>query len=209
MLSILSLPVFNRLLGPESWARDCLREFSGQSFRLKVGQQNVLHLSVNADGLFAAGDPTSEETVVVRLPSDAAARWFIDRSALISVATISGSADFAETLAFVFRNLRWDPADDLSRLVGDVVTRRMLQLATHLGRFHIQAARRLARGVADFLTEELAGIASRRDLERHLQEIDTLRDDVARLQKRIERCERLAVSRQTLLKPMTDRQEKS
>ncbi len=205
MLSILSLPLLNRLLTPEAWARDRLRAYAGQSFRLKVGQYNLLHLSITADGCFASGDPASEETVVVRLPNDAAARWLVDRSALISAATISGSADFAETLAFVFRNLRWDPSDDLARLVGDVIARRTLQLATHFGRFHLQVAQRLARSLAEFISEEPDGIASRRDLDRYFLEIDTLRDDVARLQKRIERCERLAVNRPTAAGPVTGR----
>lgn len=208
MLSALSIPLLNRLLTPEDWARNRLRAYAGQSFRLKVGDRNMLRVTVTADGFFASGDPTSEETVVVRLPDDAVARWFIDRAALISVATISGSADFAETLAFVFRNLRWDLTHDLAQLVGDVFARRATQLVTQLARFHMQSAKRLARNVTEFLTEEQTGIASHRDLDRHFQEIDTLRDDVARLQKRIEHYERLAISQQAVAKQSANRLEK-
>lgn len=197
MLSTLSVPLLNRVLAPEVWARDRLRPFAGQIAGLMVADRTLLRVKVTAVGLFAAADHESEATVIVSLPTDALAQGMIDRTALFSAAKISGSADFAETLAFVFRNFRWDLSDGLSLLVGDIVARRLLQWSSQFGRFHASAAQRLTQGLAAYLTEEQPIIASRRDLDHHCREVDTLRDDVARLQKRIERLERVPGSRRS------------
>jgi ubiquinone biosynthesis protein UbiJ len=41
--------------------------------------------------------------------------------------------------------------------------------------------------VAEYLTEEETAIARRRDIERFCAEVDALRDDLARCEKRLER----------------------
>jgi hypothetical protein len=78
-----------------------------------------------------------------RLPDDAPLIR-ADRSAsLFSAATISGSADLAETLGFVFRNLRWDIEHDLSRVLGDIVPGEPAA-GKGLAQWQLAAARNLA-----------------------------------------------------------------
>ncbi|HMW17628.1 MAG TPA: hypothetical protein PKN13_05320 [Accumulibacter sp.] len=190
MLSTVFVPLLNRFLTPEDWARGRLRPFVGQVAELAIGDRRVLRVEVTADGLFTMAQPEGVASVIINLPADALAQGLVDRTALFSAAKISGSADFAETLAFVFRNFRWDITDGLSLLVGDIVARRLGQWAGQFGRFHLAGAQRLTQGLVAYLTEEQPIIASHRDLEHYYRQVDGLRDDVARLQKKIERLER-------------------
>lgn len=58
--------------------------------------------------------------VSITLPADAPLRALTDRPALMASAQISGSAEFAECLGFIRRNLHWDVEADVSTLVGDI-----------------------------------------------------------------------------------------
>jgi ubiquinone biosynthesis protein UbiJ len=189
MLAKAALALVNHLLTSEPWARRRLVSFAGRSARLQFGADAAWLLRINESGLFEIAEPGTPATVSIGLPADAPARALIDSASIFSSATISGSADLAETLGFVVRNLRWDAEHDLSRLLGDVVARRGLRLARDLTRWQIDGVRKLALGVAEYLTEEDAAIARRRDIESFCAEVDALRDDLARFEKRLGRAE--------------------
>lgn len=189
MLARSAIACVNHLLNGEPWARERLLAFSGRSARLQFGSNRSLLVKISENGLLESAEDDTPADVSIGLPDDAPARALIDTASLFSSATISGSADLAETLGFVFRNLRWDFEHDLSQLLGDVVARRGLQLAMRVARWQLLSARNLAFGVAEYLTEEDATIARRPDVERFCLEVDALRDDLARFEKRLTRAE--------------------
>ncbi len=189
MLARPALALVNHLLTSEPWARQRLVSFAGRTARLQFGGGAAWLVRISDAGLFEMAEPGTPATVSIGLPDDAPARALIDSASLSSLATISGSADLAETLGFVARNLRWDVEHDLSRLLGDVLARRGLQLARNLAGWQIHGVRNLALGVAEYLTEEDAAIARRRDIESFCAEVDVLRDDLARFEKRLGRAE--------------------
>lgn len=184
-----ALALVNHLLTSEPWARERLVSFAGRTACLEVGSNAAWLLRISEAGLLESAAPGTPAAVSIGLPEDAPARALVDSASLFSSATISGSADFAETLGFVFRNLRWDVEQDLSALFGDIVARRGLQLAKDLARWQFQGARRLALGVAEYLTEEEAVIVRRRDVDSFCAAVDALRDDLARFEKRLDRAE--------------------
>ena len=98
---------------------------------------------------------------------------------------IEGSAELAETLGFVIRNLRWDIEEDLSRLVGDIAAHRIATGARELASWQRQATRNLAENLAEYFTQEQPLIARRDAITGFSGDVDRLRDDVARLEKRV------------------------
>jgi ubiquinone biosynthesis protein UbiJ len=189
MLTSSALAFTNHLLAGEDWARDRLAGFAGKTASLQLGSQMSVWVRISETGLLERTVAESPPTVSIQLPADAPVRALSDRASLFASATIAGSAELAETLGFVFRNLRWDAEHDLSQLVGDVLARRGLQLAARLARWQVSGARNLALGVAEYLTEEAPAITRRRDVERFCSEVDALRDDLARCEKRLARAE--------------------
>lgn len=184
-----ALGFVNYLLTAEPWARGRLLGFAGKIARLPFGNGAVLQVRISESGLLDEDTTGVEATVSIVLPNDAMIRVLTDPPSLFSAATISGSADLAETLGFVFRNLRWDIEHDLSRVTGDIAAHRILQVAKGLLQWQWRAAGNLALGMTEYLTEEEHAIARRGDVEQFCSEVDTLRDDCARVEKRLLRLE--------------------
>lgn len=193
MIAAAGLRLVNRLLGAERWASARLAPFAGQVARIEYRSWSIA-VVVDGDGLLSEGGKDAAALVTLRLPDDAPARLLGDRESLFGAARISGSADFAEALAFVARNLRWDVEDDLAQLLGasplaDIAARRLLAGGRLFGAWQRDAAQRGARNLSEYLLFERPTITAREDLRSFCAEVDHLRDDCARLEKRLQRIE--------------------
>jgi ubiquinone biosynthesis protein UbiJ len=101
-------------------------------------------------------------------------------------AVVGGDGALAREILYVAQNLKWDAEEDLSRVVGDVVAHRMVSAAGQLRRWQRDSARNMSNAMAAYWTNESQLIAPKQEVERFVRDVDTLRDDVARLEKRIE-----------------------
>ena len=180
------VPLLNHLLEREDWARQRLKPYSAQTAHIEGGPLQ-LTMTVDELGAFRPGKPEEVAAVTITLPSDAPFRMLADPSSIFGAARITGAANFAETLAFVFRNLRWDYEADLAGIIGDIPAHRVSRLLAEGVAWQRSAARRLGLNAAEFATEESGLVTSARDLARFGQDVDQLRDDAARLEKRISR----------------------
>lgn len=186
MFASTTLRLANHLLNGEAWARTRLQTFAGQTARLEFGAL-VVPLAISAAGLFESGDSNAAAAVTIRLPGDAPLRMLTGQQSLFSSARIAGAADLAETLGFVFRNLRWDAEDDLSRLVGDVAAHRLVHGGKRIAAWHLQTAKNVALNIAEYLTEEDRSVTRRADVTGFCAAVDSLHEDCARVEKRLER----------------------
>jgi ubiquinone biosynthesis protein UbiJ len=176
----------NHLIRAESWAQARLVGHSGAQIRMDAGPFN-LSLGIDQQGLFHAGDKRGEPDVRISLPSDMPFRLLGGRDSLFSSVRLGGSADIAESLAFVLRNLRWDAEADLAQVLGDIPARRLALLAASLAQAMQNALGRGAANFAEYAVEESGLLAASRDLNAFGSGVNQLRDDVARLEKRISR----------------------
>lgn len=188
MLTGTALKFVNHVLIGTTWARTRLKPFAGLSARFSFGPFAV-PVTVSDVGLFTASEQNTTAAVCIQLPANAPLRALTDRPSLFAAAQISGSAEFAEALGFVFRNLRWEAEDDLSRLVGDVAAHRLLQGGRRFGQWQLQRAKNLALNVAEYLTEEIPVIARHTDIEHFCSAVDVVRNDCTRLEKRLQKLE--------------------
>lgn len=180
----LIVPVLNHLIQKESWAKERLQPFSGAQLKISAGSIRI-QLSIDEHGMFALGNDAKTADVVLTLPSDAPAKLLVDRNALFSSVKLSGSADLAESLAFVFRNLSWDIEEDFASVLGDIPARRLAIAGAQLGNQLQNGVKRITENIAEFATEDSKLVAPKREIYAFCQSIDQLRDDAARLEKRI------------------------
>jgi ubiquinone biosynthesis protein UbiJ len=191
MLSSLFLSATNHLLAQAGWARQRLQAHAGRTARLELASVAEIDFSVSAEGQLAEwhGEDAPEvclRLAVAELPQLLAGGM---ETAMRHV-RIEGNAEFAEALGFVFRHLRWDAEEDLSRVFGDIAAHR---LADGGRRFAAEGRRSLERAsgsVAEYLTEEAPLLVPRKALPEFAHEVVALRDAVARLDKRIARIEK-------------------
>ena len=180
----LALPALNHVLAGSNWARSRLQPYAGQGFRVEGGPWPV-EFVVTPDGFFVEAPPHSTPAVTIALGEGLLGDLLSDPQRALASARLSGAANFAETLAFVFRNLRWDYEADLADIVGDIPARRLARLLASGLEQQRRALGNLGANVAEYLTEEGRMVTPQREVRDFAAAVDTLRDDVARLEKRI------------------------
>lgn len=197
MLIDAALGFLNHLLSDEDWARERLKPFAGQTVRLELGVQHF-PLDITAGGYFSRADTRANANVCLTLPADTLMRVLTDRPSLLAATQISGSADLAECLGFVFRNLSWDVENDLSPLVGDIAARRLVAGGRQLFQWQRQQAQNLARNLAEYFTEESPSLARRQDIAALSTDVNHLLEPLTRVEQRIATLESQALKDTTL-----------
>lgn len=184
------LAAFNHLLVQSPWARERLRPFAGRTARFTLPPL-AGGFSIDADGgVTAPPDEADAADVTVTLPAAAPLLALQGMEVLMRGVRLEGAVDLAEALGFVLKHLRWDAEEDLSRLVGDIAAHRIVGGAQQFIAWQQDAAKKLAGNLAEYFTEEQPLIARRDQVAMFAAEVNALRDDVARLEKRIARLAR-------------------
>ena len=194
MLLPIALRAINHVLKGEDWALKRLRAFAGQSLRLELGRFQA-PVRIDDKGLLVA-QPASDSpapvqpTVVITLPEDTPARLLLDPASLVGLMTISGSAELADHLNFIFKNLRWDAEHDLARVVGDIAARRLVKGGKQLLRWQTAQMSNAASNVVEFFTNEQATLVQRDEMSEFAASVATTRTALADLESRIATLER-------------------
>ena len=100
---------------------------------------------------------------------------------------IEGDAQSMLELKALFSAIDFDPEEQLAQVMGDTLARKTANGFRSLGRWAEDVADSGAAGIAETLVEETRLLASRPRADRFIDNVETLRDDFARLQQRIER----------------------
>ena len=177
------IAALNHLLDAAPWARDRLVPFAGKKATFVMSPLR-LSVQVQVGGLFVAADGEAAD-VDITLPLDPLL-GMQGKDALMRQARVSGSADFADALRFVLQNLRWDFEEDLSRFVGDIAAHRIAETVSVVGLWQRRAAQSAAENLVHYLRDERPSLVMPRDARMFVDAVDHLRDDLARLEKRIE-----------------------
>jgi len=182
----------NHLLGAEAWARDKLKPYAGQCVEFRALPLPALRLDILDSGLLADAAPDAAPDLVVTIGSGALPAMARGADALMREIGIQGSADLASTVQYLFRHLRWDFEEDLSRIFGDVLAHRMVEQGRRFAAWNREAAEKLAQNLAEYWIEEQPLLARPADVRQFLAGVDQLRDDLARIEKRIEALTRMS-----------------
>lgn len=192
-LSAPALAAVNHLLGQAAWAREKLRAFAGQCVRVEwsppVLAAASLVFEITPDGLLATPGAGADSVAAVSivLPAGAPLLVLQGQEALLRATRISGSAEFAETLGYVLRHLRWDVEEDLARVVGDIAAHRLVGGATAFAAWQRDKLTALAENLGEYLTEERPAIVRRPASADFAATVTATQADVERLEQRLRR----------------------
>lgn len=184
-----ALGALNRMLAREQWARVRLAPFAGRVARFEA-PPFAFALRIDEGGVFADA-ARLEPAVTVGADLAALPLALGDPQAMMRNVSLKGDADFAQALAFVLQNLRPEPEEELSRFVGDVAAQRIVGFLRSSASHWRELAERMLENSAHYLVTENPMIVGRDEVSEFNAEVARLRDDVARLEKRVELRERL------------------
>ena len=177
--------VVNHLLRGAAWARAELKAHAGKTARFELFPAGF-SLTVLDSGEVSAAGVDAVAAVTLRLTPGLMLRLAARDESAWQEVDAAGDTDFAATINQLARNLRWDVEEDLSRVFGDIAAHRMVETGRVFRRWGNQSAEGVARSFTEYWTEEQPVIVAPRELDEFNRDVDTLRDDAARLEKRVE-----------------------
>jgi ubiquinone biosynthesis protein UbiJ len=102
---------------------------------------------------------------------------------------VSGDMEVAEKFKAVFAQLNIDWEEQLSQVTGDVIAHQVGSFVRALCEWARQSSSTLQKDITEYMQEETRLLPTRVELEDFFAAVDVLRNDVDRLQARIERLQ--------------------
>lgn len=181
--------VLNRGLPRSPRARELCRELQGHRVGIEVtgfarwvveSNGDTLHLtrdSTAASEAELAGGPLSLMALMGSAPEDILQRGDVQ---------IRGDAELAQKFRELALLLRPDMEEELSQLVGDVPAHTLGRFARGVFGWSEKAASTTVRNIAEYLAHEKQHLVPRAEGDQLLRGVDTLREDVDRLEARLD-----------------------
>lgn len=190
MFAQLTVATLNHLLTQSGWALQRLARFSGKTIRFNIAPFSFACL-IQDDGMLreAATDVSADASCTI-LPSLPPRLVLHDEAAFKQIES-SGDAMLLTEIFFLARNLRWDVAEDLSRITGDIAAERFVQFVQAKQQQVRDTALNLSQALAEYWTEERPLLAKPQQLAAFAQEVNGLHDDVAQLEQRIQQLSKV------------------
>lgn len=176
----------NHLLAQETWARAKLMPHAGKIAVLDGGVL-AMRLKVTSDGMLEAATADEAPTVTIRMQLSDLPLIMQNRERAFSYVKVEGDADFANTISQLSQSLRWEAEDDLSKVVGDIAATRIVAGAHSALNTAKSLHQSVSENVAEYFLEENPMLIRPQAVSDFTGEVTKLRDDVARLAKRIEK----------------------
>ena len=171
-----------------NWSRPYLMPFAGKmvQFDFVLAKAN---LQILEDGSLAiAGDSFSNSgaspDATIHVPPSLAMRLLAKDEAAKMFIKIDGDTHLATEFSKVLQNMRWDIEEDLSHLTGDIAAFKIGEFSKNAFTEMRQQSINAAEMLSEFWQEEKPILAKKRHVEQFNADVDTLKSDVARFEKR-------------------------
>ncbi|MEO7622986.1 MAG: hypothetical protein ABIS30_07945 [Gallionella sp.] len=176
----------NHLLTQNNWACQRLARFAGKTARFDIAPFSFGYTILDNGLLCNAEEHAGTDALCVIAPSLLPRLLLKDKQAHAEIHS-EGNAELLAEIFFLSRNLHWDVAEDLSGLTGDIAAERIVQTMQNVHEQLQGAVISLSKSSAEYWTAERPLLSSAQQVSRFIQQVDTVRDDVARLEQRIGR----------------------
>ena len=185
--------ILNRNIAESTPAKDLCARLSGSVIAVRVRDTALAAYFVIADDALELVTSTSEDPDVVitgslitlaRMAGDSGEAAVRDGSL-----DLTGDARMANHFQQLLLHAKPDIEEELSGVVGDVAAHRLGALVRGLGRWGRDARSTMGDNVREYLQEESRDAPSRYEVERFAADVGTLRDDVDRIEARLNRLQ--------------------
>lgn len=167
-----------------NWSRKHLMPFAG-----KVVQFNVVPIRAKfiilEDGSLGVPPDHAIADAIIHIPPSLALRLMAsDDSAKMQI-KIDGDTQLASEVSKVLQYIRWDIEDDLSKAVGDIPANKFISFAKESTQVLKKQSINLAEMLKEYWQEEKPVLAKQWQINQFNANVDNLRSDVNRLEKRL------------------------
>ncbi|MDR2195216.1 MAG: hypothetical protein LBE50_01250 [Gallionellaceae bacterium] len=185
MLARPTLALLNHLLAQNSWALSRLGHFAGRTVRFNLAPFSFT-CAVQQDGLLHEAASDAADATFTISPSLLPRLALQDDAAYAQIES-SGDPLLIEAILFIARHVRWDAAEDLSRVTGDVAAERIVGFVADTNRQVRDGARNVSQALTEYWTEERPLLATPSQIEGFAREVESLHEALERLEQRVNR----------------------
>jgi ubiquinone biosynthesis protein UbiJ len=194
-VSLISAPVtqilcwvLNHLLDQQPTSQSRMQKESGKTLVLVIAPVK-LKFWVNEQGHFQpiALNQSADDSVDTQITLE----WadligsVSKPSAVSRKAVIEGNMNFAQTVSIVINDLSWDSERDLAQIVGDEQAVWIMNALSALGTNARDVLQRFKSSLHEYVVYEQSMTPTEEEFNSFCCEISQLRDDLARLEKRL------------------------
>lgn len=190
MLKQFATRLLQHLLSQNTWAFVALQPFAGKSVQFNITPITTTLVVLENGSLALAGTSNNADATVTIPPSVALRLLAKDDSARMLI-NIEGDTHLAAELSKVLQAISWDYEEDLSKLTGDITANKIGQWGRDTTAGLKKQSINIAEMVSEYWQEEVPTIAKKRHIEQFINEVDTLRADVERTEKRLNKLAKI------------------
>ncbi|HGO7744439.1 TPA: SCP2 domain-containing protein [Neisseria meningitidis] len=179
------LPIINRLILQSPDSRSELAAFAGKTLTLNIAGLKLAG-RITEDGLLSAGNGFADTEITFR--NSAVQKILQGGEPGAGDIGLEGDLILGIAVLSLLGSLRSRASDELARIFGtqaDIGSR-----AADIGHGIKQIGRSIAEQISEFSREPESPVIDAATLSAWMEEVDKLRDDVARLNERLDRLER-------------------
>ncbi len=185
--------MLNRQIHSKTPARELCAELEDRVFAIRVKDTALaIYFIVGSGEVFLAGEYNDDPDVVVSGSLLSLARLAGpggDAAMRDGGLDLTGDVVIAQRFQKMLRYGRPDLEEELSGAVGDVVAHTIGEIARNVGRWGRDTRDTMRQNVGEYLQEESRAVPSRYETETFRNQVELLRDDVARFEARLKRLE--------------------
>lgn len=176
----------DQVLSQQAWVAESLRPYAGRSWRVSLGSISLIQAVIDEEGRL--GDHQGIVDCALTLdPSRLFAVLAADPSRRLGAIRIEGDAALAQVLSTLATEWRPDLEAWLAERIGPELARGVQVRGSVIAQQLADGFLRSAENVAEFLVHEERVLVAPIEIQHWASGVRLLRDDVARLQKRIDR----------------------
>lgn len=181
--------LINRQIRATTPAREICHEIAGNVVAVRVNDSSLAtYFHIEDDGITMTGRYTSEPQVVIsgsllslaKLATAGATEAIRDGSV-----ELHGDARVAQSFQQLLRYARPDIEEELSNLIGDAAANSIGNFARRARDWGESARQTMQQNISEYLLEESRVVPSRDEVDAFRDAVNTLRDDVARFEARL------------------------
>lgn len=183
--------ILNRNIGETTPARDLCERLDGTTVAVRVRDTALAMYFEIGDGVIAlATDSDADADISITGSLLTLARMAGsggEKALQDGTLEITGDVRTAKAFQELLDCAKPDIEEELSLLIGDAAAHRLGNFARGVGSWSRDARATMGSNIREFLQEESRDLPSRYEVERFTEQLDALRDDVARLEARFDR----------------------
>lgn len=209
MIAQLATRLLQHITHQNSWAKPHLVPYAGQviTFDFSLLRMSLIVLE---DGSLATAPDNALPNASVFIPPSLAMRLLSGDAHAKTLIKVDGDVHVATEVSKVLQQMRWDIEEDISHITGDIAAYKIGEVTQSMFAQAKKQTTQLADMVSEYWQEEKPVIAKKRHVEEFNASVDTLRHDVDRFEKKLEKlAQQFQNSNQTADSPTETKAKKT